>query len=394
MAVLAVSRRGARRFLLESLLLGPGPRPAMPLLERIRRLEAVQIDPVARVGRNQDLALTIRHPRYTPAALDRLLRTGAVFEYIAQEASVLPMDDFPVLEGVRRRQSARLRPHLDRLPAAVGAVLARIERDGPLPSRAFVSENRVMGYWDLTEAATKETSHVLNLLFDSGRLMVVRREGTTRHFDLPERVVPPALLAQARQITVEEADELLSANYFRAYRLVRGTDPRLGWAARTGRSRRERLADRVQSGRAVPVAVSGVKTPYYVLAEDVERLEYWDAKPRGFTRSIRFIPPLDNLLWDRARVADLFDFHYRWEIYVPPEKRKFGVYAMPVLAGDRFIGRIDPVVDRQEKRLRVEKAVWEPGVKMTPHLLESVERAVEEWGRRLGAETVTLPEPL
>jgi uncharacterized protein YcaQ len=393
MKPIEITRQGARRFLTQSLQLGPrrssGP---TALKERIAALEAVQIDPVARVGRNQDLALYARSPRYQPSQLDRLLTKKEIFEYRAQEACVLPMGDYPLFKGNRTRLEKRLAVHWNRYPDTVRHVLDRLESEGPLPSRAFVSEGRVMGYWDTDTPSTKETSLVLNLLADAGRLMVVRREGTTRFFDLAERVVPSPLREEALQISGEEADDRLFDKYFRAYRLVRGTNSRLGWSARPMAERRQMLAERIEAGRVVPVQIEGVKALYYVLSEDVDRLALCN-RAGGWTRPIRFLPPLDNLLWDRDRLVDLFDFYYRWEVYVPPAKREFGVYAMPILAGDRLVGRVDPEIRRDASTMLVHNVRLESWVSSRPTLIKALDEALANYAERLGAPTVVLKRP-
>lgn len=390
-----VSRLAARRFLLEAVLLGPVKSDLMDrpgrLGDMIHQLAAVQIDPVARVGRNQDLVLTARFAGYRSEQLDRLLRHGAVFEYRAQEACVLPMEDYPLFEGVRQRLRERLSDELARYHEVVDAVLARIREEGPLPARAFVSADRVYGYWDNDHAKTKATSHVLNLLYDAGYLMVAQRDGLTRIFDVPDRVVPQALRERARELGPDGADQGLMDKYLSAYHLVNGRSSRLGWGGRPMAWRRQALEDRVARGTVHRVTVEGVKSPYYVRDEDRDRLGDWMQRERGWDRPIHFLPPLDNVLWDRDRLVDLFDFHYRWEVYVPADRRTFGVYAMPILVGDRLVGRIDPELKRAESTLVVHKVAWEPSVRVTPRLRRDVTRALEQWAARLGAHRVLGP---
>ncbi len=390
-----ISRKTARRFLLDSLLAGPGrarldshPTTAGELVER---LEAVQIDPVARVGRNQDLVIMARDARYRPHDLDQLLALGHIFEYRANEASVLPMSDYPLFKGVRERLQARLKPELDRHQELVSHVTARIANEGPLPARAFVTEKKVLGYWDTEKATTKATSHVLNLLFDAGLVMVAQRQGVTRFFDLPERTVPPEVMARNQELSPEEADQQLFDKYLAAYRLISGQDNRLGWGGRPMAWRRGQLAARESRGALIRLVVEGVKAPYYVRQEDADRLRFWEGQERGWDRPIRFLPPLDNLLWDRNRLVDLFQFHYRWEVYVPPQKRAFGAYAMPVLVGDRLVGRIDPELKRAESLLVVRNVAWESTVRLTPRLRRDIEASLQTWAERLGASAVHWP---
>jgi len=390
----SVRPQGLRRFLLATQGLpvdaadeAAGPATPARVLRIIRRLECVQLDPVAAVERNQHLVLAARLPGYAPAVLERLLVQRRIFEYWANAACVLPMEDYPILEATRRRLQKEAAPHLAPLQRVVDHVLARLEAEGPLPSRAFTSEHRVHGWWDNQHPKTKATSHALSLLWDAGRVMVVRREGTERYFDLPHKVVPTDLLRQAEEIGDDQADRALLDKYLRAFRVFDLGDSRFGWRRIPAAERREIVQRLVETGAVVPLAVDGVRREYFILAEDLGRLRTMDraARREGRTAApegpIRFLPPLDNLLWRRERVADLFGFDYTWEVYVPAAKRRYGYYAMPILAGDRLIGRMDPRLDRANGRLIVRLLHLEPGVRPTRQLRESLRLALEAVAR-------------
>ena len=231
-----VSREAAVRFLLVAQHLRPrtthDPRnsaTAAAVLREIRHLECLQIDPVSVVERNQHLVLAARMPGYQPRTLDDLLRRRRVFEYWANAACVIPMEDYPLFEGTRRRYRKRYASDLTALRSVVLHVLAELGANGPLTARTFVSDHRVRGAWDLGDPKTKATSHVLNILLKLGDIVVVRREGLERYFDLPHRAVPAGLLERARAIRTVEADELMFEKYLRAYRLFDADDPRFGW---------------------------------------------------------------------------------------------------------------------------------------------------------------------
>lgn len=132
--------------------------------------------------------------------------------------------------------------------------------------------------------------------------------------------------------------------------------------------------------------MEGVRRRYYALAADrplLEAAEGW--KPSG---PVRFIAPLDNLLWRRERLQDLFDFDYTWEVYTPAAKRRYGYYAMPILYHDRLIGRLDPRLDRKQGVLVVNLLQLEPGVKETARLKAALEKALQEFARWHGVEEV------
>src|SRR5437588_4375921 len=394
---LRVARDAVIRFLLDAQHLahggarGPGTAPTPPaVLREIRHLEGVQIDPVSVVERNQHLVLAARLPGYLPEMLGELLRRRRVFEYWANAACVLPVEDYPIFEGTRRRYRARLAPDLTALRPVVRRIFADIDAHGPLTARAFVSDHRVRGAWDLGDPKTKATSHALSLLLKTGDILVVKRRGLERYFDLPERAVPAALTRGARAISAHDADALLLEKYLRAYRLFDAGDPRFGWRAMPAGARDQTLRRLVRAGRVVPLLIDGVGRQYFVRAGDVDDLRRHE-RPAGAQTvrednpPMRFLAPLDNLLWRRSRLRDLFRFEYTWEVYLPPRKRRYGHYAMPILFGDRLIGRLDPHLDREARRLVIRLLHLEPGIRPTGRLRRVLREALESFARFHGA---------
>jgi uncharacterized protein len=389
---MAISREAAIRFLLEVQDLD-GRFPAhsagpAAVLRQVRRLECVQIDPVAAVERNQHLVLAARISGYRPAHLEALLGRGLVFEYMANAACVIPIDDYPIFEGTRHRYRKRLAPELTRLRGVVRRIVADLEAHGAQPARAFASDHRVRGWWDTDAPKTKATSFALNLLLRTGVIIVVKRDGLERHFDLAERVVPARALRAAGGLTTEDADEALLDKYLRAYRLFDAEDPRFGWRAMGAPARRMAILRGVRAGTLVPVTIAGIRRRYYVRAEDADPLRRHERSPGAEAADgaiVRFLPPLDNLLWRRERVADLFGFQYRWEVYLPAARRRFGYYTMPILSGIRLIGRMDPCLDRVRGCLEIRRLDLEPRIRATRPLRSSLRAAFEAFAQFHGA---------
>jgi uncharacterized protein YcaQ len=408
MKTIKSTKRAVRRFLLETQMLLGSPEAekgtsfdsAQVLQDRvrdaIRRLECVQIDPVNAVRPNQHLVLAARSPGYRPEVLDELLRAGAFFEYLANAACIIPMEDYPIFEPTRQRLRERVQPQLDQFKAIADGVLQKLGEEGSLPSKAFESDQRVHGYWDNVSAKTKATSHVLNLLLDAAHIAVVGREGNQRLFDLSSRIVPGEL--QGRKMEKGEALSALLDKYFRAYRVFEPSDPRLGWQRLSASERREAIDRRIHAGDVVRVEVEGLAKPYFILASDSGRLcSHIEAEQDGIADddkdiSVYFLPPLDNLLWSRKRLEDLFAFEYRWEIYTPAAKRKYGYYAMPILAGDRLIGRMDPRLDKKSRHLTVQLLQIEPHVKFTGPLKKQVLNALQTFAVSHGADTFSIEQ--
>jgi uncharacterized protein YcaQ len=362
------------------------------VLHMIRQLECVQLDPVAAVERNQHLVLAARIPGYEPTALNHLLEQGKLFEFWANAACTIPMEDYPVFEQTRIRRQLQIQPELEKYEPVVKDVLNRLEIEGALPSRVFSSTKRVHGYWDNKLPKTKVTSLVLNLLLDSGIIRVVRREGSERFFDLTHRTVPMELQHMAKKFEVTTANEALLHKYLRAYRVFDTSDSRFGWQKMSASERRTAITQRVETGTVIPLQIEGVKRQYYILASDLDKLQKHESTKlddnNWMEGTIRFLPPLDSLLWRRERVVDLFNFSYKWEIYTPKEKRQYGYYTMPILAGDRLIGRIDPRLDRAENRLHINLLQVEPDIKLTKQLRKKLENAIESFATFHKAEEI------
>jgi hypothetical protein len=206
---------------------------------------------------------------------------------------------------------------------------------------------------------------VLEAYAFAGVLGLARRDGSRRYYDLLERLLPAKALADEVALHDKLRHKLLSR--YRAHGLlgVGGAgdvfsgigpaqpDPR--WPGYPGRNAlREEL---VEQGDLVPVRVEGVSSKRFVLRDEVELL----ASPPEPTATVALLSPFDPLVWDRKLLGSLFGFDYVWELFVPPEKRRWGWYVLPILFGDRLVGRIEPRIDRDEGHVQVLDVWWEDG---------------------------------
>lgn len=393
-AMPVISKSAARRYLLQRVGLGAADpwraalRGTEGTLAALKRLENIQIDPVNVLARNQALAVAQRVDR-PEGGLDGLLAGGQVFEYACGARFVYPIEDYPFFRVRMREMATRWADRLKTVESAANAVLARLAAEGPLPSRALDSGERVRGWWD-SDAVTKATRHALDLLEDSGLVTTVRREGQERYFGLPETVFAPELLARSETVTAGEWRDFIVAKYFRAHVLAQASDSRFGWIGLKAAERTRLLDLWCESGRLRQLHVEGVRRPYYALADDAEGLlAMAGASDSGETDGpVSIIPPLDNLLFQRVRLVDLFDFAYTWEVYVPPAKRRYGPYTMPLLAGERLIGRINARHDREAGALTVSILEFEPWLKPGRRLQHAVRDAIGRLALSVGAGAV------
>jgi uncharacterized protein YcaQ len=357
-----VSAEAARRFLVARQALAP-PRSLEggpdAVLDVFRRLGSIQFDPLAVAGRTHDLVLHARVAEYDPAWCDLLYERQEIFEAYNKGLSLVPTGDLPWFRVPNRHASRLLAENAD----VAGRVLERIRAEGPLSSLDFESERGPTTDW--FGVPTNTVRAVLEAYAVTGVLGLARREGNRRYYDVVERLLPADVLAREIPLKEQLRHKLLSR--YRAHGLLgvggggdifggigpAKPDPRApGNPGRT--ALREEL---VATGELVPVEVENVRGKRLVLKADVELLE----RPPEPPPSVAFLPPFDPLVWDRALLGSLFEFEYVWELFVPPAKRRWGWYVLPILFGDRLVGRIEPRIDRADGSVQVLALWWEDG---------------------------------
>jgi uncharacterized protein YcaQ len=371
-----IPARAARRFLIARHLT---PLPARPrsVLTLVRRLGALQFDPIEMAGaRNHEITLFARVRGYEKGWCERWLYGAErlLFEAYNKALNILPIEELPYHHDAACASGHR--KLLARNARDVERVLAMLRADGPLPSSAFsrAIDRRVTDGWG---SATRAGRLIVEGLFITGRVAIARREGNTRWYDLVERLYPAELLA--RKVTgLERARHRLLTRVRGLGLLGAGGAAELHAGIGTAAERRALLAALTAEGILVQVDVAGVTGPRWVLAGEAPLLADPGQAPAGAT----LLAPLDPLLWDRRLVRELFGFDYTWEIYTPPARRKDGAYVLPVVYGDRLAGRIEPRFDRDTGTLRIEMWRPEPGFKRTAALDEALER----YRRFVGAE--------
>jgi len=354
---------------------------ASSLVETVHRLGMVQMDPTSVVARTEHLVLWSRlGRRFRVAELERLLwRDRQLFEY---RTHILPTADLPMHRISMRRypngdltRHAYVRAWLRANDAFVRYVLGELRRRGPLRAREL--ENRAAEGWH-TGGWNDEGQNVpmlLDILWFQGRVMIVGRDGQQRLWDLAERSLP----APNGRPGLEETQEL-AARQLRARGIERLE--RIGMLFDGPPPGRTRAIDRLtRSGVIVPIEIDGLPGRW------VTHRDLLDSTFRGRTT---LLSPFDDLISDRDRTEQLFDMRFRLEIYIPKAKRQFGYFVMPILRGDRLVGRIDPAFDRRASVLRLHAVHAQPDAR--PHDWPAARRSIEELASWLGAGEVLWPE--
>jgi uncharacterized protein len=355
-----VEAEAARRFLVARHFLAPARSLAeaqASVLEVIRKLGSIQFDPIAIAGRNHDLVLHARVAGYEPAWCDALYERREIFETTNKALSFIPASELPWYRVNAGRKGAWFHATaLEENAAVAERVLERIRADGPLSSADFESESGATKNWfGMPENAVRS---VLEAYTVAGVIGLARRDGNVRYYDLIERLLPAELLAHE----VPEREQLRhkQLSRHRAHGLL-GAGGAGGTFARIAapETRRELHEEMVELGELVPVEVEGkgMRGKRFVVAEELALLQ----TPPDPAPTVAFVAPFDSLLWDTALLAGVFGFEYVWEGFFKAEKRRWGYYVLPILFGDRLVGRFEPRIDRERARVEVLGLWWEDG---------------------------------
>jgi len=352
-----LSARDARRIALAAQGFG-AQHAAMvgaPRLRRtVARLGLHQIDSVNVLVRAHYLPAFSRLGSYDRALLDRDAwgpkRSRRLFEYWAHEASLLPLDLHPLLRwrmaGAERGEIGwkGLRRFATERRAEAEAVLARIAAEGPKAASEFENGSSKSGWWEWSEAKL-----ALEWLFWAGKITTATRRGSfERVYDLPERVLPAAVLALPTP-TPEDAQRALVERSAAALGIATSADLRDYF----------RLKPAEGDHAIAALAEEGVLRPVTVEGWNVKACLHRDARLPRRVRGAALLAPFDPLVWERSRAERLFGFRYRIEIYVPQDLRTHGYYVLPFLLDEALVARVDLKADRQSGRLLAHRITLE-----------------------------------
>jgi len=363
-----ISKQTARRFVLGRQGLWPGRRwkGKAGTAVALRACEAVQLDPLNVTARSQDIVLHSRVLDYKPDYLYQVAYKDRQFFDYGGWLAMYPMEELPYwrvqMEG--RRHQKRVEDFvLSNLELFEHARAALRER-GPLGNRDFTGKS--LDGWNYR--GRKETSLVLYDMWLYGELMMHHREGFDRVYDFRENIAPKEYDYIAGTKEAEEFFVRKSIAFMGLKRESTMRSPELNNYMRRDYSAadvRKIMEEQKASGAFVQVQIEGGRETYLALAEDVPALESlekgkvpkgWNPKDSTTLDEVTFLSSLD-IVSARGRAQKLFDFDYKWEVYVPAEKRRWGYYVLPILYGDDLVARLDPKLDRTTMTLEI-KGFW------------------------------------
>jgi len=348
----------------------------------IRQAGCIQFDPVDVCGRNAELTLQSRLPGFTKNMLDELLYADRLLaDYPDKNLSIIPIEDWPYFERYR----AASRANLDGYPemgGLIGQARAIISETGPVCSDDLKFEGdffwRSAIHWS---AGGNLSRSVLEQMYTSGDLVVHHKKGTRKYYDLAEKHISLEILNAPEPLHDEfEHQKWRVLRRIGAVGILwnRPSDAWLYIWGLTPAIRGDVFDALIGEGRITGVKVDGILGALYIRAEDMPLLEEVmrldKIKPR-----CELIAPLDPMMWDRKLIKALFGFAYSWEIYTPAHMRKYGVYVLPLLYGDRFIGRVEPVRDSKSNALKIKNIWYETGIKQTKTIQSAMEKRLKRF---------------
>jgi uncharacterized protein len=361
------------------------------VLDFARQVGCIQYDPIDVCGKNAELVLQSRIKGFTKGMLTDLLYVDrSLVDYPHKNLAIIPVEDWPYFE--RYRQAAR--QHAERYPemvALTAQVRAYIQNQGALSSDDLKLDGDFSWQSAIHWSSGNNSSRsVLEQMYSTGELIIHHKKGTRKYYDFAKKYIQPNLLNES-----EPLEDELEHYKWRVLRRIgavgllwnRASDAWLNIWGLKAAQRKEVFSQLLHEARIVTVTVEQMKDVLYCLAEDLPLIE---AVLQNHDPKLRceLIAPLDNFIWDRKLINELFDFDYTWEIYTPAIKRKFGHYVLPLLYGESFIGRAEIIAERKTGTLVVKNVWYENGVKQTTHLRTALNGCFQKFALFNDCETI------
>ena len=357
-------------------------------LDFVRQAGCIQFDPVDACGKNAELTLQSRIKGFTKQTLyDLLYSDRKLFDYPDKNLSIIPIEDWPYFERYRKA-SQEGGMQFEGLAELEDQAKSYIYDHGPVSSDELPIDGNIhwhssihwSGNWG---SSSKASRSVLEQLYSTGELIIHHKKGTRKYYDLVEKHLPIELLNTPDPLPDEfEHQKWRILRRIGAVGLLwnRPSDAWLNIWGLKSEQRNQAFRELLDEGKILKVKVEDLKDTLFCRAEDLHIIETViekdDLKPR-----CELLAPLDCMMWDRKLIRAIFGFDYSWEIYTPPDKRKYGFYVLPLLYGESFIGRVEAIADRKSCTLTVKSIWYEDGIKQTQKLQKAIAECIKRFAK-------------
>lgn len=381
---IVVSKEAARLFLLKKQMLLPPQnlKGCDGITKVFEALRSVQFDPLNICARNPDLVLQSRISEIHPDDYHKWLydeRRG--IEFRDKELCIVDIDDLHLCSSwYGENDGTRTGSFLAEHKKELDKLLKKIKKDGPISSLDLTDDRKIDIWW----GPTKWSKGALDSLWRSGKIVISFRRNGKKYYDIPEKVYGKKLKFPTATQRGKKFKEIILRR-IESVGMLPSDGTGTGWLG-IGKSGeiREDIRKLLRQKILTEVEITEIKRRYVIFTKDEP---IFDNLKISKKKAI-FLAPLDNLLWDRRMIKDLFDFDYTWEVYMPESKRKYGYYVLPILYGDRFIGRIEPVFNKTRKILEIKNIWFEPEMMPDDILKADLVEAIEKFKDFVGAKDV------
>jgi uncharacterized protein YcaQ len=354
-----------------------------------QRIGSIQYDPLNVVGRNSCLVLQSRIKGFTENTLDKLLyKDRSLIDAWDKEMSIYRTVDWPYFNRIRKCMEESKKHTLiwrgqEEVLSYTNQILEELKNSGPLGANDIdlgKCQSTRWGHHKIAGAA-------LDYLFGIGKIGVYKKKNVQKVYDLIQNLLP-------ERITKTEEPFRRDSDFYEWYFLRRIGSIGIHWLRNGGgwngyflsdsKLRKNIFESLEKKGAIVQITVPEIDEIFYIRRQDMDLL---DVEP-DYDNCIRFLAPLDNLLWDRMLIQKIFDFQYSWEVYIPVEKRKYGYYVLPVLYQDKIVARMEPIKQETGRPFGIRKWWWEPNIRPNKRLRNAVENGLKTFSEYLNADGV------
>ncbi len=361
------------------------------VLDFVRQVGCVQFDPVDVCGRSADITLNSRVKGYTKEMLDELLYTDRrLIDCFDKNLSIFTVEDLPVFlfkktnGGYAEMYDSRGGDAVKRI---IPLIHQLIEERGHISAAEVDIDETIEWHWGIITSLPRAA---LESMYFCGELIIHHKKGTNKSYALMKDHISEVILKAPLPFDTEE--ERLAWHIKRRIGAVgllwnRASDAWLGLNIKSAQ-RSTAFKKLLEDGLILEVTVEGLNDLLYICEDDRDILESVLAEEE-FAPRCELIAPLDSLIWDRKLIKALFGFEYKWEIYTPAVKRKYGAYVLPILYGEGFIGRVEAVCERKTKTLIIKNIWYEDNVKQTKKLQNTINTCLRHFMKFNGCNTIS-----
>jgi len=356
----------------------------------IKQAGCIQFDPIDVCGKNAELVLQSRVEGFSKEMLHKLLYSDRkLIDYFDKNMSILSLEDWKYFSRQRASFHEQVRSK-DKVNAVSEEIKSIIKEIGFASSKDINLKEQV----DWTWSPTTLSRAALETMYFRGELIIHHKKGTIKHYALStDHIADEILNAEDPNFTEEEHLQWRVLRRIGAVGMLwnKPSDAWLGINGLKAANRNGIFHKLAEEGRIVEIIIENISDVLYCLSEDMHLIDTVLSNT-VFPRRTEFIAPLDNMLWDRKLIKKIFDFEYKWEIYTPIAERKYGYYVLPVLCGDRFIGRIEIVNDKKLKQLIVKNFWFEDAVANNNEFNDDIYDCLKRFSNFNNCESIKLEQ--